>query len=198
MERKKEVIEKLNLLNAEGVKKSQIEKDLGMPKNNLSGFIHGKRELSEKWFDKIMGYDPLGQQKEDWEKKLEELLFKAPNLKETKKKVFEQLVHFGQVRFAAITENSFDGEPITKFIVDEFGQWPADNPFKATETPQNPADPKNKADTPKDKETPVLLPKNESDEVPKHKLWKKGDPAENTNSFFLRYGAFTYDQIEKQ
>lgn len=32
-------------------------------------------------------------------------------------------------------------------------------------------------------------------EATKHKLWKQGDPPEGSNSFYLRYGAFTYDQI---
>lgn len=31
----------------------------------------------------------------------------------------------------------------------------------------------------------------------KHKLWKEGDPPEKTNAFFLRYGVFSYDEIEK-
>lgn len=34
-------------------------------------------------------------------------------------------------------------------------------------------------------------------EEKKHKLWKQGDPAECSNAFYLRYGARTYDEIEK-
>jgi TPP-dependent pyruvate/acetoin dehydrogenase alpha subunit len=32
---------------------------------------------------------------------------------------------------------------------------------------------------------------------PKHKLWKEGDPIEGTNAFYIRKGAFTYDELEK-
>jgi hypothetical protein len=31
----------------------------------------------------------------------------------------------------------------------------------------------------------------------KHKFWKQGDPPENSNAFFLRFGVFTYDEITK-
>lgn len=31
----------------------------------------------------------------------------------------------------------------------------------------------------------------------RHPLWKQGDPPEGSNAFFLRKGAFTYDEIEK-
>lgn len=30
----------------------------------------------------------------------------------------------------------------------------------------------------------------------KHKLWKEGDPKEGSGSFFLKYNAMTYDEIE--
>lgn len=28
-----------------------------------------------------------------------------------------------------------------------------------------------------------------------HKLWQQGDPSEKSNAFYLKYGAFTYDEI---
>lgn len=31
----------------------------------------------------------------------------------------------------------------------------------------------------------------------RHRLFKEGDPPENTNAFFLRKGCFTYDELEK-
>lgn len=30
----------------------------------------------------------------------------------------------------------------------------------------------------------------------KHPKYKNGDPSEKTNAFYLKYGAFTYDEIE--
>lgn len=35
-------------------------------------------------------------------------------------------------------------------------------------------------------------------EVTRHKLWEKGDPREGSNGFFLKYGAFKYDEITKK
>lgn len=35
-------------------------------------------------------------------------------------------------------------------------------------------------------------------EVTRHKLWKEGDPREGSNGFFLKYGAFKYDEITKK
>jgi hypothetical protein len=34
-------------------------------------------------------------------------------------------------------------------------------------------------------------------EIKKHRLWQAGDPPEGSNAFFLRKGAFTYDEMEK-
>lgn len=46
---------------------------------------------------------------------------------------------------------------------------------------------------------PVTVTITEKDHVkPKrHKLWKEGDPEEGTNAFYMRKGAYTYDEIEK-
>lgn len=39
--------------------------------------------------------------------------------------------------------------------------------------------------------------KSEAAKNAKHKLWKEGDPEENTNAFFLRKGCSTYAELEK-
>lgn len=30
----------------------------------------------------------------------------------------------------------------------------------------------------------------------KHSLWKQGDPKENSNAFYLKYGCYTYEQLK--
>jgi hypothetical protein len=39
-----------------GVKKSQIEADLGMPKNSLSAMLSGVKPMPSKWVDALTGY----------------------------------------------------------------------------------------------------------------------------------------------
>lgn len=41
-----------------------------------------------------------------------------------------------------------------------------------------------------------LTKENHIEEPPTHELWKKGDPSEGSNAFFLKYGAFYYDDIK--
>ncbi len=48
-----ELIKKLNDC---GVKKTQIEKDLGMPVNSLSGMLSGSREIPAKWLQALTDY----------------------------------------------------------------------------------------------------------------------------------------------
>lgn len=43
-------------INACGVKKSQIELDIKMPKNSLSGMLAGKKPMPEKWVKKLENY----------------------------------------------------------------------------------------------------------------------------------------------
>lgn len=50
----------------------------------------------------------------------------------------------------------------------------------------------------KQKRVADILVEVESDNQPqKHKLWKKGDPPEKSNAFFLRYDCWSYDELEK-
>ena len=46
----------IKTLNECGVKKSQIEKDLGMPLNSLSGMLTGKKPIPLKWQLKLTEY----------------------------------------------------------------------------------------------------------------------------------------------
>lgn len=77
----------------------------------------------------------LNKEVEEWEKELD-VIFKKPEIKEARKKIFDQLSEFGQVRYAVISEKAFDAPPNYKIIVDEFGQWDSSNPFKSAETAQ--------------------------------------------------------------
>lgn len=43
----------------------------------------------------------------------------------------------------------------------------------------------------------ILTSTVDNTDLPNHPLYKKGDPKENTNSFYLKYGAFTYNEIKK-
>jgi hypothetical protein len=52
----KEIIEKLKLLIATGVRIGAIEKKLCFPENNLSGVLSGKRILAERWKPKFEQY----------------------------------------------------------------------------------------------------------------------------------------------
>lgn len=48
-----ELVEKLKSC---GVKKSEIEKQLGMPKNSLSGMLTGSKEIPKKWAEKLQQF----------------------------------------------------------------------------------------------------------------------------------------------
>jgi len=48
-----EILEKLKLLIQSGVKVSAIEVKAGLPKNNLSGVLAGKKKFPEKWVGKL-------------------------------------------------------------------------------------------------------------------------------------------------
>jgi hypothetical protein len=48
--------ELVKLINECGVKKSQIEAELGMPKNSLSGMLSGSRPIPSKWVEALTGY----------------------------------------------------------------------------------------------------------------------------------------------
>lgn len=50
---KNELVEKLNSC---GVSKSEIERQLGMPKNSLSGMLKGSKEIPKKWEDKLQEF----------------------------------------------------------------------------------------------------------------------------------------------
>ena len=47
------------------------------------------------------------------------------------------------------------------------------------------------------KKLPPFL-KKETESTSNHLLWNDGDPKENTNAFYLRYGEMTYDEIENK
>lgn len=51
-----EIIESLEKLVAEGIKKATIEKELGMPINTLSGIMNQKRAFPAKWKYKLKRY----------------------------------------------------------------------------------------------------------------------------------------------
>jgi hypothetical protein len=48
--------ELVKLINECGVKKSQIEAELNMPKNSLSGMLSGSRPIPSKWVEALTGY----------------------------------------------------------------------------------------------------------------------------------------------
>lgn len=52
-----EIIESLRYLVAkQGIKLASIESKLGMPRNNLSGIMRGKREIPNKWVEPLENY----------------------------------------------------------------------------------------------------------------------------------------------
>lgn len=50
---KEEILKKLNLHE---IKKSKVEKDLGMPQNSLSAMLSGKKEIPSKWVQPLTEY----------------------------------------------------------------------------------------------------------------------------------------------
>lgn len=64
MANQQQVLEKLTLLT-QTVSKKQIETDLEMPKNCLSGIMSGSKNLPKKWVGKIMSYEPATLSKVD-------------------------------------------------------------------------------------------------------------------------------------
>ncbi len=50
---KEEILKKLNLHE---IKKSKVEKDLGMPQNSLSAMLSGKKEIPSKWVKPLTEY----------------------------------------------------------------------------------------------------------------------------------------------
>ena len=50
---KEEILKKLNLHE---IKKSKVEKDLGMPQNSLSGMLKGSKEIPSKWVKSLTEY----------------------------------------------------------------------------------------------------------------------------------------------
>lgn len=50
---KEEILKKLNLHE---IKKSKVEKDLGMPQNSLSGMLKGSKEIPSKWLKPLTEY----------------------------------------------------------------------------------------------------------------------------------------------
>jgi len=50
---KEEIFKKLNLHK---IKKSKVEKDLGMPQNSLSGMLKGSKEIPSKWVQSLTEY----------------------------------------------------------------------------------------------------------------------------------------------
>jgi len=49
---------------------------------------------------------------------------------------------------------------------------------------------------PKEKAKQAYPLKTSEVNIKKHHLWKEGDPKEDSGSFFLRYGCFTYAELE--
>jgi len=82
-----EVNELATRINACGVKKSQIELDIKMPKNSLSGMLAGKKPMPEKWVKKLENY--LQEKMVSWpgeklsdlpKKEITEITFNGPQI----------------------------------------------------------------------------------------------------------------------
>ena len=56
METKKLISELTDYIEANNLKNSQVEKEIGLPKNSLSNFISFKKQLPEKWAKPISEY----------------------------------------------------------------------------------------------------------------------------------------------
>lgn len=84
-----------------------------------------------------------------------------------------------KIDFKEPDENSYDVKKQTMVINDEYGQIG------------------NSGEINRDiwKHTNIKISEKE---VTRHKLWKEGDPREGSNGFFLKYGAFKYDEITKK
>jgi recombination protein RecA len=52
----KELIEELKKIVENGVKKSDLEESIGLPKNSLSAVLSGSKEMPESWVPKIKAY----------------------------------------------------------------------------------------------------------------------------------------------
>lgn len=55
---KDEALKKLNNLIEIGLKKKELEERFGMPLNSLSGFLSGSKVMPEKYFERILNYNP--------------------------------------------------------------------------------------------------------------------------------------------
>jgi len=82
-----EVNELATRINACGVKKSQIELDIKMPKNSLSGMLAGKKPMPEKWVKKLENYLqekvvswPGGKLSDLPKKEITEITFNGPQI----------------------------------------------------------------------------------------------------------------------
>lgn len=54
---KAEALENLNkLIESKGFSRSEVETNLGMPKNTLSSYLSGSKDMPEKWVEPIMSY----------------------------------------------------------------------------------------------------------------------------------------------
>jgi hypothetical protein len=56
METKKLISELTDYIEASNLKNSQVEKEIGLPKNSLSNFLSFKKQLPEKWVNPISEY----------------------------------------------------------------------------------------------------------------------------------------------
>lgn len=115
-----------------GFSKSELEKLIGLPRNNLSGILKGEKKISKKSALKIEKWassekpNPL------------ELVFTKPI------KVGEETsLNGNEIVYSETTPASFDGEKVNIGVQDEYGQMSLPKPFKKEEKSNMP-DPKDK------------------------------------------------------
>lgn len=131
----KEILKSLKLLIDKGIRISDIENTIGMPKNNLSSILKEKRVMPKKWIQPLEGYIENGKRKKiilvegengNWicdGKKVkliweDDLFFSKPI-----KKLEQTMPKVNVIEYTAITKDCYDGKKFDKLDLDEAGQY---------------------------------------------------------------------------
>ena len=129
-----------------GFTKRELEVLMGIPKNNLSGILKGKKKISAKGLIRIQKYFDL-----------EKMPIPSEKIEKVKRMVIE------------------NNKPANKARIEAERNKVKDLPPEIRKQP--------------------LMP---SEMVNRHKLWKQGDPKENSGAFFLKYDCGTYNELENK
>ena len=141
-----EIIKSLKSLISKGTKVSDIEKEIGMPVNNLSSILKSKRVLPKKWIQPLEDFiknkgrkrvvlieDENGNficngkkvrliwEEKDYSNKISEIDPKAGDMQVANKGLHDNII--SDIKFSFKTPESYDGKRASFYTQDEVGQW---------------------------------------------------------------------------